>query len=352
MASTPVTSSFRMVFAGTAPFAVPILRALAGAGERSPEGAAVAAVFTMPDRPAGRGRQPRSSAVKIAALELGIPVHQPDRVSRGEGLALIRALEPDLLVVVAFGEIITPEALAVPRLGAVNVHPSLLPRYRGPAPIQRAIMAGEDATGVTVQWMTQQTDAGDVILQRAVEIGEGEDFGSLHDRLALIGAEMAVEAVRLIQLDAAPRTPQDPALVTYAPPISVAELTVVWSRSADEIARLVLALSPRPGARTTRGSELLKVLSARAVKNPSPEGGVPRASSEASRGRRNGSGGSTQLAAGQIIALTSEGFLVATGDSPDAGLLVLRVQPAGRKAMSATDYVKGYRLRPGDRFGA
>jgi len=326
---------------GTAAFAVPALRALAAGPER------LVGVFTPPDRPAGRGspagrgRALRAPALKLAAQELGLPVYQPDRVSRGEGFEQFRRLQPDLAVVAAFGEIIAEEALAVPRLGAINIHASLLPRYRGAAPIQRAIMAGERVTGVSVQWMARQMDAGDLILQRQVEIGEDEDFGSLHDRLAAIAASGAVEAVELIRRGEAPRLPQDHSQATYAPPITAEDLTVDWSRPADELARLVRALSPRPGARTTRsgfpkgseppranrmGGDMLKVISAQAAKKGFGEGGIP----------------------GQVMEFGSDGFLVVTGDGC---LLVLRVQPAGRKVMSAADYVKGYRLRREERLG-
>jgi len=353
MASPFAPDSLRIAFLGTAPFAVPTLLALTGGEGLAPAATQVVAVFTPPDRPAGRGRLPRPSAVKLAALELGLPVHQPERVSRGEGLELLRESRPDLLVVAAFGEILRPEALAVPRLGAINLHASLLPRYRGAAPIQRAIMAGERVTGVTVQWMAPEVDAGDLVLQRRLEIGEEEDFGSLHDHLASLGAEAAVEAVHLIGTGAAPHLPQDHQLATYAPPISSEDLTIIWSRPADDIARLVRAFSPQPGARTTRGGDLLKVLSARVLKKVPSEGGVPAAGSEALSGRESVAGSLCGNGApGQVIALTSDGFLVATGGLPNGGLLVLRLQPAGRKAMSATDYVKGYRLRPGDRLGA
>ena len=334
-------STLRIAFMGTAAFAVPALRALAVGPER------LVGVFTPPDRPAGRGspagrgRALRAPAVKLAAQELGLPVYQPDRVSRGEGFEQFRRLQPDLVVVAAFGEIIAEEALVVPRLGAINIHASLLPRWRGAAPIQRAIMAGERVTGVSVQWMARQMDAGDLILQRQVEIREDEDFGSLHDRLAAIAASGAVEAVELIRRGEAPRLPQDHSQATSAPPITTEDLTIDWSRPADELARLIRALSPQPGARTTRsdfstgsgppranrmGGDMLKVISARAAKKGVGEGGIP----------------------GQVMESGSDGFLVVTGDGC---LLVLRVQPAGRKVMSAADYVKGYRLRREERLG-
>ncbi len=305
---------------GTASFAVPSLRSLAEGPYRP------VAVFTRPDRSAGRGRQPRPSPVKLASVDLGIPVFQPERVSKPPGLDELRSLLPELVVVAAFGEILNEQTLAVPSIGAINLHASLLPRYRGAAPIQRAILAGERVTGVSVQWMARQMDAGDIILQRQTEIGEEEDFGSLHDRLAALGAEAVVSALDMIRRGCRPRLPQDHSQATLAPPIAPADTMVDWDHSAEEIARQVRALSPRPGSRTTRSGELLKLLAARPGKNAATAGGIP----------------------GQVMESTDDGFLVRAGHGC---LLVLRVQPAGRRAMSATDYLRGYRLRQGDRLG-
>jgi len=319
MPSSP-QRALRIAFLGTADFAVPLLRALAAAPDQ------IVGVFAPPDRPAGRGRRPRAPAVKVAARELGLSLHQPPRVSRGEGLEQLRHLTPDLLVVAAFGEILTEEALSVAKLGAVNLHASLLPRYRGAAPIQRALMAGERLTGVTLQWMAVEMDAGDILLQRQVEIGEEEDFGSLHDRLAALGAAGGVEGVALIRQGAAPRLPQDGSQATYAPPIRREQLVIDWSRPAGDLALLVRALSPLPGARTTRDGEILKILSARGGKKTAAQRGMP----------------------GEIIEFTSDGFWVTGGEG---ALLVRRLQPAGRNVMSAADYLKGYRLEKGERLG-
>jgi methionyl-tRNA formyltransferase len=218
------------------------------------------------------------------------------------------------------------------------------------APIQRAIMAGERVTGVTVQWMARAMDAGDIILQREIEIGEDEDFGRLHDRLAAPGSAAVAEAVDLISRGQAPRIPQDHSQATYAPPITPPDLVVDWERPAAELVRLVRALSPQPGARTTRDGEILKLLAAR-PEAILPAGGTSIGSSGPAAkppgpGKNNVPSGGIP---GQVMELSSDGFLVMTG----AGcLLVLRVQPAGRRAMSATDYLKGYRLQRGDRLGA
>ncbi len=310
----------RIAFVGTAEFAVPALRALVEGKDT------VVAVFTRPDRPAGRGRRLRPPPVKRAAETLELAVRQPERVSRGDGLEALRSAGPDLMVVCAFGEILGEKALAAPPLGAINLHASLLPRFRGAAPIQRALMAGERTTGVTVQWMTREMDAGDILLQREVTIEEEEDFAGLHDRLAALGAEATRESVALIRQGAGPRIPQNDEQATYAPAITKDELVIDWGERAETLARLIRALSPQPGARTTRNNENLKILGASEGKKAAREGGIP----------------------GQIMELGSDGFWVATGEGC---LLVTRVQPAGRRAMSAPDYVKGYPLRADERLG-
>ena len=315
-----LTEKLRIVFLGTAEFAVPTLRTLA----RGPD--EVVAVVTRPDRPAGRGRRLRPSPVKQAAGELGLALLQPARVSAPEGVAKLRQLSPDLLFVVAFGEILREEALSVPERGAINLHASLLPRYRGAAPIPRALMAGEKETGVTLQWMARETDAGDIILQRAAAILPEEDAGSLAERLAALGAEAAVTAIELVRAGTAPSLSQDEEEITYAPPIRREELVIDWGRTAASMANHIRALSPLPGARTTHNGRLLKILAAGEAKSDPGERGIP----------------------GEVMEVTKSGFLVQTGSG---GLLVLRVQPEGRRTMSASDYTKGYRLRRGDRLG-
>jgi methionyl-tRNA formyltransferase len=318
--ASPGDGALRIVFLGTADFAVPVLRALAAGPDE------IASVITPPDRRAGRGRKLRPPPVKRAAQDLGLPVSQPERASSEDGLAQLRRLSPDLLFVVAFGEILSPEVLAIPRLGAVNLHASLLPRHRGAAPIQRALMGGERLTGVSVQWMVAEMDAGDIILQRETEIGEEESFGELHDRLAVLGAEAAIASLGLIREQRAPRSPQDHSQATFAPPITPEDRELDWNGEAVELAHQIRALAPVPGARTTRRGGFLKVLATRPGKYETGGGGIP----------------------GEIMELSSDGFLVATGQGY---LLVLRVQPAGRTAMSATDYLKGYPVEIGERLG-
>jgi len=319
----------RIVILATAQFAVPALEALAQDGDD------IAAIITRPDRPAGRGRRLRPPPVKDAAQRLGLPVFQPERVSGPEGIELLRNLAPDLLLVAAFGEILSEDVLAVTPLGSINLHASLLPLYRGAAPIQRAILAGERETGVTVQWMAREMDAGDVILRRSLTIGEDENLGSLHDRLAALGADAALDALDLIRQGEAPREPQDHSAATYAPSIKPDELLIDWRKPAAQIARQVRAFSPLPGARTARGSELLKILAAREASVPADEG-VPAAAAESS------------AKPGRVAEVTSEGFSV---EAAEGRLRVLRVQPAGGKPMPAAAYATGHRVARGEVLG-
>jgi methionyl-tRNA formyltransferase len=320
-----VPSRLRIAFLGTAQFAVPTLRAVAQSRHQ------IVAVVTRPDRPAGRGRRPRPSPVKLAAQGLGLAVLQPERTGEDPGLGLLRDLSPDMLFVAAFGEILSEEALSVPPMGAANLHASLLPKHRGAAPIQRAILAGDEETGVTVQWMALALDAGDILLQHALPIGPGEGYGSLHDRLAELGAQASAEAVDLVSRGAAPRLPQPAEGVSYALPVRREELTIDWRQEAEHVARVVRAFSPSPGARTTRKGRLLKVLlarhqAARATESAGEDAGTP----------------------GAIVELTKEGFWVKAGKGQ---VLALTVQPEARGVMSAADYVKGYRLSVGERLG-
>ena len=312
--------SLRIVVLATAQFAIPTLTALARGEDQ------VAAVITRPDRPAGRGRKLRPPPVREAAERLGLRALQPERVSRPDGVELLRGLAPDLLLVAAFGEIVNEAVLAVAPFGAINIHASLLPRYRGAAPIQRAMLAGERETGVTVQWMAREMDAGDVILRRSLTIGEEEDFGSLHGRLAAASAEAVLDALDLIRRGEAPRAPQNHAAATYAPAIRPADLVIDWRRPAAEIARQVRAFAPLPGARTTRGGELLKVLAA-----------------------REAPGGAKRGVPGRVAEITGEGFCV---EAAEGRVVVLKAQPAGGKPMFAAAYAQGRRLLQGEVLGA
>jgi len=243
---------YRIVFAGTAQFAVPSLRALHAAGQQ------ILLVLTQPDRPAGRGMNVAASPVKVAALELGLPVYQPERIRDPEAVERIRAVPPDLLVVVAYGQIIPRSVLSIPRLGAINVHASLLPRWRGAAPINRAILAGDGETGVSIMKMDEQLDHGPVLAKHATPIGEPEDALELTTRLAQMGADLLVQTLE--DLDEVPAVAQDHARATLAQKLSKEEGELEWSMDARDIDRRVRGLQPWPGATLPTPRGRVKIL--------------------------------------------------------------------------------------------
>ncbi len=310
----------RVIFMGTPEFALPALRALA-------EAVQVVLVVTQPDRPAGRGRRLSSPPVARFARERGLPLLQPPGLRRPEVVRTLTALQPDLLVTAAYGRIIPQEVLALPPLGAINAHPSLLPSYRGAAPVQRAIADGQAETGVTVIYQTAELDAGDIILQERVPIGPEETAGELERRLAEVAARLLLEAVRLIAEGRAPRRPQDHSAATYAGRLRKEDGRIDWARSAEEIARLVRAMDPWPSAYTFRGGRQVTVWRARAEPQPpSAAGGEP----------------------GAVLGVSEEGILIATGRGV---LRLLEVQPAGGRRMTAAAFARGHRVRPGERWG-
>lgn len=318
-------SPLRIVFMGTPGFAVPSLHALLEAGF------SVAGVFTQPDRARGRGQKVTFSPVKEAALKAGVPVYQPRRLRDSAALETLRSLNPDAIVVVAFGQLLPKEVLSLPPLGCINVHASLLPKYRGAAPIQAAIAAGETVTGVTTMFMDEGLDTGDIILRREVPIDPDDDAGTLHDKLAAAGAELLVETMRLVAAGAAPRTAQNDAQATYAPKIEREHGVIDWEKPAPELFNHVRAFRPWPGAYTGHRGRILKVLDV----TPLEEQSAP---TEA---------GGRRAQPGQVVALTPDGFVVQTGRGR---LLVRRVQPPNAAAMSGRDYVNGYRLEVGERL--
>lgn len=308
----------RLVFMGTPEFAAFSLDQLVEAG------LAPLAVVTQPDRPRGRGRQLSPSPVKERALALGLPVLQPERVREPEFIAYVRELKPDLIAVVAFGQILPPALLELPPLGCVNVHASLLPRLRGAAPIQRAIMNGDKVTGVTTMYMAPQLDTGDIILQEEEAITPEDTAGTLAGRLAQRGGRLLVTTLRAIAAGTAPRRRQDEASATYAPPLTRADEVLAWDEPAVSLANRVRALNPQPGATTWVKGNVLKVWRARPVLEA---GGAP----------------------GQVLAVKGAGgILVGTGAG---ALLVQEVQPAGKRPMPAEAYASGYRVVAGDVWG-
>lgn len=308
----------RLVFMGTPDFAVPSLRRLSRS-EHS-----IVAVVTRPDAPQGRGRAFVPPPVKAVAYELGFPVFQPEALSDAHFLEALKSSETALFVVVAF-PILPREVLTIPRLGSVNLHASLLPKYRGAAPIQRAIMAGETETGLTTFLLKPRVDAGDILLQRRVEIGPEETAGELADRMKFIGSDLLTETVDGLASGTLTPRPQPSEGATQAPKLDREDGRIDWSRDAETIRNLVRGTNPAPGAFTTWRGVLLKVHRASVA---------PYAPS----GRK-----------GEIVtADAAEGVTVATADG---GLRLTEIQPSGKKRMTGAEWVRGYRIQIGEVLG-
>jgi methionyl-tRNA formyltransferase len=324
----------KVAFMGTPDFAVPTLRALVEAGHR------VVGVVTRPDRPAGRGgRRMHPPPVKRAAAELGLEVWQGGAREVRAGLAdVLAAWDADIGVVVAFGVILPSEVLGTPRLGCVNLHASLLPDYRGAAPIQRALMDGRRVTGVTVIQMDEGVDTGGIIAQREVPIADDDTAGTLHDRLAVAGAGLVLHALELLATGRAEPRPQPAGRGVPAPRIGPEDEVIDWGRTAEGIERQVRALDPVPGAHTVfrgRRVKVWRVERAGGPKETGPAGGGP-------------AGGRVRPEPGRVVGFDDGCPVVAAG----SGALILRVlQPAGGSRMSGSDFVNGYRVGLGDRFG-
>ena len=298
--------SLRIVFAGTPDFAVPSLRAAAQRNE-------VVAVYTQPDRPAGRGRELQLSPVKREALVRGIPVLQPESLKGALAGDALRALQPDLLVVVAYGLILPRAVLAIPRHGCWNVHASLLPRWRGAAPIQRAIEAGDHETGVCLMQMEAGLDTGPVLLSQRLAIGEEDTGGQLHDRLAALGAQTLADGLGLLRAGMRPVSqPQSDSGVTYARKLDKAEARLDWTQPAAQLARKVRAFNPWPMVDALLAGERVRVHGAVAI--DAAPAAVP----------------------GRILAAGRDGIDVACGE----GALRIRVlQREGGRAITAADYL-------------
>lgn len=317
----------RVAFLGNDPWSVPTLRAVAAAPDVE-----VALVVTNPPRPAGRGSQLAPTAVADGARAEDLPLLEVPGVRAGEGFAALDASAPDALVVVAYGEILTPEVLDIPALGAVNVHFSLLPRWRGAAPVQRAILEGEEVTGVTVMLMDEGMDTGPVLVAVETPVGPGEDAGSLGDRLAELGAPLLVETLRGLAAGTVEPRSQDEAAATYAPKPKPEERVIDWRERADAIVRRIRAFAPEPGATTTFRGRPLKVLRADAR----PVGhsmSAPRPTSEP----------------GLLVVDETTGNPGV--DVAGTAVRLLEVAPAGRKRMAGADWARGARIRPGERLG-
>jgi len=309
---------FRIVFFGTPAFAVPSLQALCDGPDT------VVGVVCQPDRPAGRGQKVQASPVKQLALERSIEVAQPTKLKSGDFPAQLAAWSADLGVVAAYGRILPLPLLTTPRLGCINVHASLLPKYRGAAPIQWAVLRGETETGVTIMQMNERMDEGDVLLQRPTPIGHDETYGALQERLAEIGAAALTDALDALAAGTLVATPQHHAEATLAPLIRKEQGAIDWSGAAEGIARAVRGFNPWPSAYTTLSGKRLKLHRAHAVEQRST------------------------AAAGTVVGVVGGSIHVATG----AGVLVIEeLQLEGRSALGAAAFVRGAGLAIGDRLG-
>ena len=248
----------KIVFMGTPDFAVPCLRAMLSQKHD------IAAVVTQPDRAKGRGNKLTPPPVKVLAEEAGISVYQPERIKTKEFTQTLRDLEPDVMIVVAFGQILSQEILDIPTLGCINVHASLLPKYRGAAPINWCIINGESVTGVTTMYMDKGMDTGDMIIKKEIAIGENESAGELHDRLMVFGASVLSETMELLMKRVAPRIPQNNSEATYAPIMNKSLGRIDWSKDAYEIRNLIRGTYPWPGAFSTYNGKVFKIMSAEA----------------------------------------------------------------------------------------
>ena len=307
----------RTVFMGTPDFALQTLQGLIDAGCN------MVGVYTQPDRPKGRGKQMAPPPVKELARQHGIPVYQPQKLRQPEVVAELEALAPDLIVVVAYGQILPKSVLDIPAHGCINVHASLLPKYRGAAPINKAIIDGETETGITTMYMDVGLDTGDMLVKKTLTIGAEETAGELHDRLAVLGREAMEETLRQLCAGTLQREVQDDAQSSYAPMMKKEDGRIDWSRSALEVHNQVRGLDPWPGAYTSLDGELLKLART-----------TPQNSADAPPG--------------SVVAADQDGVRIACGSG---SLLVRELQLAGRKRLGAADFLRGCPLQPGTCLG-
>ena len=310
--------AIRTVFMGTPEFALPTLEGVLAAG------LPVVGVYTQPDRPSGRGKQLTPPPVKQLAVSRGLPVFQPLKLRLPEVVAQLQELAPDLIVVVAYGQILPKSVLDIPRYGCINVHASLLPRWRGAAPINHAIMAGEDETGVTTMYMDVGLDTGDMLVKRTTPIGPLETAGDLHDRLAGLGRAAMEETIHRLCAGTLERVPQDDALSCYAPLLKKEHGLIDWARPARELHNQVRGLDPWPGAYSWLAGEMLKLAHTR----PGTEGHAAEP--------------------GTVLGIDADGLRIACGQGV---LCVGELQLPGRKRLPAADFLRGCPLPPGTRLG-
>ncbi len=322
----------RIIFMGTPDFAVPALKALTGSRHE------VVLVISQPDRSKGRSAKPVPTPVKACALEAGIPVLQPEKVRNPEVLEQIRERKPDVIVVAAYGQILPQALLDIPRIMCVNIHGSLLPKYRGAAPIQWAVINGEKTSGITIMKMEAGLDTGDILVQKEVPLDPKETSGSLFDRLSLMGGEVLLDALDKIEQGLITPVKQDDALATWSPMLRREDGRIDWSMDAAAIECRVRGMDPWPSAYTFLDGKMLKIWSAD-VSEDEPENS-PGAES---------AGFSRDVVPGTVVSVGKDRFLVAAGKGT---LAVREVQLEGKKRMSVQAFLLGYKLREGTLLGA
>jgi methionyl-tRNA formyltransferase len=308
----------KVLFLGTSEFSCPSLEALLESAHE------VIGVVTQPDRPKGRGQKFAPSPLKSLAVAKNLPVFQPERVRDHSSLEVLKSLHPDLMVVVAYGQILSPAVLAIPPRGCVNVHASLLPKFRGAAPIARAILAGETRTGVTTMLMDPGMDTGPILLTAETSVEESDTQGTLHDRLARMGARLLGQTIEGWEKGTLPPIPQDPSLATYAPKIQKEEGRINWQTPARHLFNLVRAFDPWPGAFTVWAGRILKLFQPRPLEEEAKE------------------------APGTVAQTSAAGLRVATSDGY---LLIRELQLENRPRMGVSEFLRGYPLKPGVRLG-
>ncbi len=307
----------RVIFMGTPDFAVPSLEALLTKHE-------VVLVVTQPDKPKGRGKKMVPTPVKACALEHGIPVLQPEKVKEPEFVEQLRSYEPDLIAVTAFGQILSEPILEMPKYGCINVHGSLLPKYRGAAPMQWSIIDGEKVTGITTMYMAKGLDSGDMLLKAEVEITDEDTFATIHDKMAVTGANLLLDTLDQLEAGTLERIPQDHDAATYAPMITKETGHIDWSKNRQDIINLIRGLNPVPAAYTIYEEEVLKIFGA-VISDVQVD----------------------DAANGEIVAVVKKGFVVKCGDGC---LLITEVQARGGKRMMTDAYPERTRNERGHPF--
>jgi len=304
----------KIVFMGTSNFAVPILESLIKNYE-------VSAVVSQPDKPKGRGKKVLFTPVKETAVKNNITVYQPEKIKDENFIKELFKINADLFVVVAYGQKLPETILNMPKYGCINVHGSLLPKYRGAAPIQWAIINGEKVTGITIMYMAESLDTGDIILKKEVEILPAETYGSVHDKMSAVGAETIIEAIKMIEQGNVKREKQDDKLSSYAHKIEKENCLINWNKNSKDIVNLIRGLNPNPCAYTFYNNEMFKIYNAQEI--------------QYSRNAENG----------EIIDIDKKiGFIVKTADS---AVIIKEIQAKGGKRMNCSDYLRGHEIKRG-----